>query len=401
MVVMKFSTCYGRIALLYPILAVLFGTNPILSQSETGDLKREVLQVMDSLLLASPALSYKAMMLFKGMGEDTYEERHFSVALKWNENNPLHAYDFEVRETLPNGEWYSIISLDTLVYVVYTGTKGMGVSNAPAYINKGSYIETLWEYFILPAVYAPFLYPTSDGLKVEDVGSVYYLHRSISDRASREIWIDKTTRLPQKYIDVNRSRELDLSQEMEVAFYFDTLCHTLPDDMLSPGYYTSLGYTQRFDFEEIDIQIETVSGLSDVAQKLLLSYAFVNGENDTIRLTGMTSRYIVLDFWYASCLPCLRAMPALRDMAEKFSREDVVVAGINCFNADIRHSLTSKFRDKNIDFPLLFGSRDLVQHLGINSFPTYLLITPEREIEFLFGGVAEVEQALMRLLGKE
>ena len=44
--------------------------------------------------------------------------------------------------------------------------------------------------------------------------------------------------------------------------------------------------------------------------------------------------------------------------------------------------------------PLYFGSRELVRELGINRFPSYLLILPDRRVEYIDGSVEDVKHVL-------
>jgi hypothetical protein len=67
---------------------------------------------------------------------------------------------------------------------------------------------------------------------------------------------------------------------------------------------------------------------------------------------------------------------------------------------DIRTNLTTRLREKQIEIPLLYASRDLVNVLGITSFPTYLMVTPDQNVRYMSGGVEGVGIALAEVFGR-
>jgi thiol-disulfide isomerase/thioredoxin len=126
----------------------------------------------------------------------------------------------------------------------------------------------------------------------------------------------------------------------------------------------------------------------------------VTETGDTVSIAYYNTGYILLDFWYSSCEPCLKALPEINQMAKDYSEEGLTVMGINCIDKAISASLAAKLRAKNITIPLLFGGRDLLQSLKMNAFPTYILITPDRKVEVLWGSVEEVKSVVEAIFEK-
>ena len=87
-------------------------------------------------------------------------------------------------------------------------------------------------------------------------------------------------------------------------------------------------------------------------------------------------------------------------MAKEYADEGLTVMGINCIDKGISASLAAKLRAKNITIPLLFGGRDLLQSLKMNTFPTYVLITPDRRVEIIWGSVEDLKSVVGDLFGK-
>ncbi|MBK9980990.1 MAG: TlpA family protein disulfide reductase [Saprospiraceae bacterium] len=133
---------------------------------------------------------------------------------------------------------------------------------------------------------------------------------------------------------------------------------------------------------------------------LLLHYPFVTATGDTMSIASLKNGYLVLDFWYASCEPCLRALPVANQLAEDYADKELQLIGINCFNKDIRENVVKRLLDKNITIPLFFGSKDLTDALHINGSPSYILITPNRHINFIEGGIDEVKKVIEEIYHK-
>jgi hypothetical protein len=110
--------------------------------------------------------------------------------------------------------------------------------------------------------------------------------------------------------------------------------------------------------------------------------------------------YILLDFWYASCYACLQAMPFVNQLYNHYADQGLEVIGINCFDKGISSNLTSRMRERNITMPLLFGSRDLVESLEMSDFPSYILVTPDRKVEYIQGYVDELKKVLESIFDK-
>ena len=49
---------------------------------------------------------------------------------------------------------------------------------------------------------------------------------------------------------------------------------------------------------------------------------------NTINLNGIMSDYILLDFWFSRCAPCIKSFPELRDLYSKTQRDKFEIAGI-------------------------------------------------------------------------
>jgi thiol-disulfide isomerase/thioredoxin len=86
----------------------------------------------------------------------------------------------------------------------------------------------------------------------------------------------------------------------------------------------------------------------------------------------ISARYVMLEFWYKNCGPCLINMKNVELVRNRFSPEDLSVIAINIQDS-LDASLKKKVRNFNTSFTWLFNGQDLNAHLKIYAYPTTLI----------------------------
>ena len=94
------------------------------------------------------------------------------------------------------------------------------------------------------------------------------------------------------------------------------------------------------------------------------------------------SRYVLVEFWYKSCAPCIINMQQLKKIDSMFSRDDLTILAIN--DIDTNAQLLTKLAQKlNLNYTLLFRGNLLAQKLQINEHPqTFIYDTKDRKIVY-------------------
>lgn len=92
------------------------------------------------------------------------------------------------------------------------------------------------------------------------------------------------------------------------------------------------------------------------------------------------AQYILLDFWYTGCKPCIEEVPQLNELHEKLKeRDDVVFISINTdyFNGNKDKRFTKGTIEKyRIRFPVVFDNdtTNISNELNIKGYPTKIII---------------------------
>ena len=95
------------------------------------------------------------------------------------------------------------------------------------------------------------------------------------------------------------------------------------------------------------------------------------------RLKG---RVVVLNFWATWCPPCKEEMPSLQTLHE-IGGGDPLVIGVNV--RETASHVRRYVQATGIGFPVVLDPRaELAQRLGVNAFPTTLLMGPDGRVRW-------------------
>ena len=127
--------------------------------------------------------------------------------------------------------------------------------------------------------------------------------------------------------------------------------------------------------EGVDVDLEGVD-VGDVAPDFQLETL----EGETIRLSDLKGKKVMLNFWATWCPPCRAEMPHMDDFQTDYEDEDVVVLAVNALATETDISSVTSFVDEfdGFSFPIL-----LDETLEVNteyqavSMPTTYFINTE------------------------
>ncbi len=93
-------------------------------------------------------------------------------------------------------------------------------------------------------------------------------------------------------------------------------------------------------------------------------------------LESYKGKVVLLDFWATWCGPCVKEMPKVKKLNDRFQGKDFVLLGIS-LDSD-RSALNSYLRKNGIDWPILFDGKGwknrIAVRYGVNAIPFTVLI---------------------------
>jgi peroxiredoxin len=130
---------------------------------------------------------------------------------------------------------------------------------------------------------------------------------------------------------------------------------------------------------------------------------------DNIELTDMDGNkftseslkgnIIVLNFWFTKCAPCIKEIPDLNDLKEKYKDKPVSFFAIT---HDKKYLIEDFLKKIQLDFKVIPNDRKTINQFGIQFYPTNLVIDNNGKVVYVnefFGGsgIREIDKILKKL----
>lgn len=100
-------------------------------------------------------------------------------------------------------------------------------------------------------------------------------------------------------------------------------------------------------------------------------------------------RILILDFWYTSCMPCVKTIPHLNRLKEKYS-DKIDILGINPVENQEKHKekITNFLKQTPMDYPILIVEK-VPEAYNIRAYPTLYVLDKEGKVRFSKLGLSE------------
>jgi thiol-disulfide isomerase/thioredoxin len=102
---------------------------------------------------------------------------------------------------------------------------------------------------------------------------------------------------------------------------------------------------------------------------------------DIINYSG---KITVLDFWYMECFPCVKAIPEIEKLHEKYKGKNVQFYGVNHIdNKEFNISKIPQFLQYNkMEYPTILIDADVTKSFKIIAWPTFYIIDEKGRIAY-------------------
>lgn len=110
------------------------------------------------------------------------------------------------------------------------------------------------------------------------------------------------------------------------------------------------------------------------------NFSLKDSSGKLVQLKDLSSEYILLDFWFSSCKPCMESFPRLVGLYSKFERSKLEIVGLS---VDIKSKdWKSAIAKNNLPWINLHDRAQAVSYytFAVENFPTQILLNSAREI---------------------
>ena len=120
---------------------------------------------------------------------------------------------------------------------------------------------------------------------------------------------------------------------------------------------------------------------------------------DSVQLSRLRGKVVVLDFWATWCYWCHRASPLVDDFNSTADTNRVVVYGVNVMERDPQPAALNAFQmQRGIHFPTLLGTEDVTNRYKVSGLPSIFVIDPQGKFAYRAYGYSPALGETLRAL---
>ena len=199
-----------------------------------------------------------------------------------------------------------------------------------------------------------------------------------------EMLVDKTSYLPIAIVQKNDTN----SDFIKTDFTNINLQPKKPNEL--SWYYST--YSKDYKLATKNIDIEHLKLNSKAPDWILPSY----NKSLNISLNSFRGKVLLIDFWIKNCGPCIKSVPELNSLKEKYKNSDFELIGVNCY--DTKEGIDFFYGKYKPDYQILMGGKNVAKTYGITGYPSLVLISKTGEV--LFSGTGLEKFELEKLIEK-
>lgn len=106
--------------------------------------------------------------------------------------------------------------------------------------------------------------------------------------------------------------------------------------------------------------------------------------NDSLSLEDYKNKYILLDFWYKDCFPCIKAIASLNKLRTEYSKKDLIILGLNPYDnkEKDKDKLEEFIKINKMNYPTIFVDEEVIKAYNVRAYPTFYIINNKGKIVY-------------------
>lgn len=101
-------------------------------------------------------------------------------------------------------------------------------------------------------------------------------------------------------------------------------------------------------------------------------------DNQSLSLSSLKGKVILVDFWEKNCGACLASVPYLIKLKKKFKNQKFELLAINL--QDSKEKVERYVKKRQINYPVLLNGKNVAKRYGVDAFPTFFIINKSGKI---------------------
>ena len=181
---------------------------------------------------------------------------------------------------------------------------------------------------------------------------------------------------------------------------------------LKKSFEIKFGTTYGFDTYINELKQISDSNLQAFIDKEMINevapdFTLCTLQGDSITLSSLKGKIVILDFWATWCGPCKASFPAMHKASLLFDKKDVVFLFINTLEKrkDLKTIVQNYLSEKGYDFTVLFDMQDrmtkkysVIESYGAKGIPAKYIIDAKGNIRFRLLGFSGSDEKTVKEL---
>ena len=139
------------------------------------------------------------------------------------------------------------------------------------------------------------------------------------------------------------------------------------------------------------VAINTQFGEVEVEERPARDFTLTLFDGETLRLSELRGKVVLIDFWTSWCPPCRREAPTLADAYRRFEGRGVEFVGVAVWDSE--EQAAGFVRDNNVPYPNGLDSKGSIAiDYGLTGIPEKYIVDQDGRLVRKFVGPMEPEQ---------
>jgi peroxiredoxin len=143
-----------------------------------------------------------------------------------------------------------------------------------------------------------------------------------------------------------------------------------------------------------------MSGDSPLKGKEAPPFYSTDLDGNELSLQSLKGKVIVINFWFVECKPCVKEIPELNELVEKYKDKNVEFLAFATNKSDQLHQF---LEEKAFNYHIIPDSKAVARAYLVSGYPTHVIIDQDSKIQYLTTGlgpttVKSIEKNLEDLL---
>jgi thiol-disulfide isomerase/thioredoxin len=198
--------------------------------------------------------------------------------------------------------------------------------------------------------------------------------------------INKSDYLPRKIIMPNGpsgtlSRTID---NLNFKYKIDNQIWT---GALLPSEYTLITFGDYLKRMQAEMVSQSKDDINTTENLKIETWKIPNIENDElVDFSKFKGNVVLLEFWFKFCGPCVKAVPHLNSIHQKYKDDKFLLYGVEFLEDFPRENLQEYILKIKMNYPVLYKGKKLANTYSIRSAPTIMVIDKKGNIVYLESG---------------